>query len=265
MPRWPTPKGQTKNKKGPILGQIIHGDCLDILSTLPKSSVDMVLTDLPYGSTACAWDAIIPFVPMWTLLSHVCKEKAAIVFFASQPFTTMLISSNFQIFKYCWTWEKNFSTNFYHAKRMPLRRTEDLVVFYKTQPTYNPQRTSGHVPTQSARGASDGVLYHGVNARDYAGGDTTRSPINILRFDAVDPKNRLHPSQKPTELLAYLIRTYSDCGDTVLDFAAGSCSTAVAARNEGRNFICIEKETKYVDLARKRLSMPVVRQEQLEK
>ena len=218
----------------------------------------MVLTDLPFGSTACAWDAIIPFSEMWQALATVCKPTTAIIFHACQPFTTELIHSNIKRFRYCWTWEKNFATNFYHAKRMPLRKTEDIVVFYTRQPVYNPQRTSGHIPTQSARGTSSGVIYHGTNVRDYAGGVTTRHPTNLLRFNAVDPKKRLHPSEKPIDLLRYLIRTYSNQGDTILDFACGSGSTAVAAKEENRGFICVEKESKYVEIARGRLQKDLI-------
>ena len=171
--------------------------------------------------------------------------------FSSQPFTTLLIASNIKKFKYTWVWEKNFSTNFFHAKRMPLRKTEDICVFGKGN--YYPQKTEGHPPTQSAKGSSPGKLWYGENKRDYKGGDTTRYPNNIIKINAVDPKKRVHPTQKPVELLEYLIKTYTKEGDTVLDNCAGSGSTAIACENLNRNWICIEQDVDYSNQAIERI------------
>lgn len=232
---------------------LYNGDCLDVMKTLPDDSVDMVLADPPYGSTACNWDSIIPLEPLWKELKRITKEKVAIVMMASQPFTTTLISSNTGMFKYCWVWEKNFSTNFLHAKRQPLRKTEDIVVWQKGTSFYYPIKTTGHIPTQSAKGLSNGVLWHGDNVRDYKGGDTTRYPVNILRFKSPDPKNRLHPTQKPVDLMEYLIKTYTTENETVLDFTMGSGTTGVACVRTKRNFIGIELDEKYFGVAKDRI------------
>jgi site-specific DNA-methyltransferase (adenine-specific) len=228
-----------------------QGECIEFMKTLPNNSVDMVLTDPPYGTTACKWDSVIPFEPMWEQLKRVVKDNAAIVLFGSQPFTSALVMSNPKGFHHQWVWEKNIATNFYHAKRMPLRNTEDILVFNK--PRYYPIKTTGHPPTQSANGKSSGVLYHGDNIRRYAGGDTTRFPNTILKFDVEDQKNRLHPTQKPIPLLEYLIKTYSLEGETILDFTMGSGSTGVACVNTGRNFIGCELDKGYFDIAEKRI------------
>lgn len=235
--------------------RLLHGDCLELMQGLPDQSIDMVLSDLPYGTTACAWDAIVPFAPLWEQYRRLVVADGAIVLMASQPFTTALIASNMKMFRHHWVWEKNFSTNFYHAKRMPLRRTEDILVFSQKPCRYFPQKTEGHLPTQSARGKSGGVIYHGTNVRDYAGGDTTRYPINILRFDAVDPKLRVHPTQKPVALMEYLIRTYTNAGDTVLDNCMGSGTTGEACKNLGRQFVGIESDEAYYHIASARCAV----------
>ena len=232
----------------------MHGDCLEKMKDIPDGSVDMILCDLPYGTTACKWDVVIPFEPLWTHYWRVLKPNGAVVLFGSQPFTTFLIQSQFNSFRYIWTWEKNFSTNFLHAKRMPLRKTEDITVFYKSQPVYNPQKTTGHKPTQSSTGSSNGNLYYGKNIRKSPGGNTERFPTNLLKFNADDPKLRLHPTQKPVALLEYLIKTYTNEGDTVLDNCMGSGSTGVACINTNRNFIGIEKDDKYFEIASQRIS-----------
>lgn len=241
---------------------LLHGDCLEHLKDIPDQSVDLILTDPPYGSTMCKWDVIIPFDALWPELKRVIKPNGAIVLTASQPFTTALIASNIKAYRHAWVWEKNFATNFFHAKRMPLRTTEDVIVFGYSSPQYFPQKTDGHIPTQSARGRSDGVLYHGVNRRDYDGGDTTRYPTNVLRFKAADPKNRLHPTQKPVALLEYLIKTYTLPGETVLDFTMGSGSTGVACINTSRQFVGIEKDDHYFEVAKSRLNKTLYANEQ---
>lgn len=229
---------------------LLHGDCLEHMKDIEDNSVDMILCDLPYGTTACKWDSVIPFEPLWHEYKRVCK--GSIVLFASQPFTTALIHSNMKQYRYSWVWKKNFSTNFLHAKRMPLRNTEDICVFGKG--TYNPQKSKGHVPTQSAKGSSKGVLYHGTNTRAYVGGDTERFPTTVLEFPAHDPKHRQHPTQKPVDLCEYLIRTYTDEGAVVLDNCMGSGTTGVACVNTNRNFIGIEMDEGYFNIASKRIA-----------
>jgi len=229
------------------------GDCLVAMKEIEDGSVDMVLADPPYGTTACKWDSIIPLEPMWEQLKRVIKPNGAIIMTASQPFTTTLISSNMKMFKYCWVWEKNFSTNFLHAKRQPMRKHEDILCFYRKPGSYYPIKSTGHVPTQSAKGSSKGKLWHGENNRDYAGGDTERFPTSVLKFDAVDPKQRVHQTQKPVALMEYLIKTYTNEGETVLDFTMGSGTTGVACANLNRDFIGIEKDLDYFNIAKERI------------
>lgn len=232
--------------------QLIHGDCLEKMKDIPDKSIDMILCDLPYGLTAPVWDSIIDMSALWTAYHRIIKTKGAIVLFASQPFTTKLISSNEKQFKYCWYWVKNQGTNFFHAKRMPIRKIEEICVFNSV--IYFPQHTTGHIPTNSAKGCSNGKAYHGTNKRDYVGGKTERYPTNILEFKCVDNYSRLHSSEKPVALLEYLIKTYTLEGETVLDNCMGSGSTGVACINTKRNFIGIEKDDKYFEIAKNRIN-----------
>ena len=225
--------------------QLFQGDCLEVMKNIPDKSVDLVLTDPPYQVTACKWDSIIPLEPMWKELKRITKDSAFSVFTSSQPFTTTLISSNIDDFKYCWVWEKNRATNFPNAKRRPLTAHEDIVVFNKGSIWYNPQKTTGHTPTNSAKGATQGQIYNGNTIRNYEGGDTTRYPRTVIRFDC---ERGLHPTQKPVALMEYLIKTYSNEGMTVLDFTMGSSTTAIASLNTNRNFIGIEKDENYFNI-----------------
>ena len=229
---------------------LYNGDCLEEMKKIPGGSVDLVLTDPPYGTTACKWDSIIPLEPMWEQLKRIIKPNGSIVMTASQPFTTKLISSNMEMFKYCWVWEKNRATNFPNAKRRPLTAHEDVVVWQDGKLNYNPQKTIGHKPTNSAKGASQGSIYHGENIRDYKGGDTTRFPRTVLR---IDTERGLHPTQKPVALMEYMIKTYTNEGETVLDFTMGSGTTGVACKNLNRNFIGIELDKDYFENAKKRI------------
>ena len=232
---------------------LMKGDCLELMKSIPDGSIDMVLTDPPYGTTACKWDSIIPFEPMWVELKRSIKPNGAIVLFGSEPFSSALRMSNIKQYKYDWVWDKNVSTNFLHAKRQPLRNTENIHVFYKKCGKYYPIKSTGHTPTQSAKGCSNGVLYHGKNTRNYSGGETTRYPKTTIEFDVVDLKNRLHPTQKPVALLEYLIKTYTQEGETVLDFTAGSFTTGVACVNLNRKGIMIEMDEGYFDIAKDRI------------
>ena len=230
---------------------LLEGDCLERMKEIADGSVDLVLADPPYGTTACKWDSIIPLEPMWEHLKRVAKHNAAIVMTASQPFTTTLIASNTEMFKYCWVWVKNQGTNFFHAKRMPIRKVEDVVVFGGRR--YFPQVTGCHTPTNSAKGRSSGKVYHGTNARNSTGCKTTRYPTNVLEVNCVDNYSRIHPTQKPVALMEYLIKTYTNEGDLVLDFTMGSGTTGVAARKCGRRFIGIEKDPEYFQIASSRI------------
>ena len=232
---------------------LMQGDCLLRMRDVEDSSIDLILADPPYGSTACKWDSIIPLESMWEQLKRILVSDGRVILTATQPFTTTLISSNREMFKYCWVWEKNFATNFFHAKRQPLRKTEDIVVFFKGTSFYYPIKTVGHPPTQNARGSSPGQLWHGTDKRDYVGGNTTRYPTNIIRINAVDPKERLHPTQKPVDLMEYLIKTYTQEGETVLDFVMGSGTTMVAAKRLNRHGVGIELDEVYYKIAEQRL------------
>jgi site-specific DNA-methyltransferase (adenine-specific) len=218
-----------------FLNQIFCGDCLELMKDIPDKSVEMVLCDLPYGMTAPLWDEHIDMTQLWKQYNRIVK--GSVILFASQPFTTKLISSNEKHFRYCWYWLKNQGTNFFHAKHMPIRKIEEICVFNKGK--YHPQITEGHVATNSAKGCSNGQAYHGTNKRNYTGGKTTRFPTNLLEFKCVDNYSRLHSAEKPVELCEYLIRTYSDEGDTILDNCAGSGTSCLASLNTKRNYIGI--------------------------
>lgn len=232
--------------------ELYKGDCFDVMKNIGDKSVDMVLCDLPYNCTAQEWDKEFDLPKLWNEYERIRKDDCPIVLFASQPFTTRLIESNMDNFKYCWYWVKNQATNFFHAKRMPLRKIEEICVFYSHE--YYPQKSVGHVPTRSAKGCSNGNIYYGNNKRNYDGGDTTRYPTNLLDYRCVDNYNKIHPNEKPTDLLEYLIRTYTNEGETVLDNTMGSGSTGVACVNTNRNFIGIEMDDNYFSAAKHRIS-----------
>jgi DNA modification methylase len=229
------------------------GDCLDILPDLSTNSIDMVLCDPPYGTTACKWDSIIPLEPMWKELKRVIKPNSVIVMTASQPFTSKLISSNYSMFKYCWIWEKPCATGFLNARVMPLKNYEDVCVFkYKGKGLYNPQMTDGKPYTaKSGRGGFSTTADPNIQK----GGHITinkgqRFPLSIIR---INNEKGLHPTQKPVPLMEYLIKTYTLPGQIVLDFAMGSGTTGVACKNTNRKFIGIELDEKYFCIAKKRL------------
>ena len=234
-----------------MINKIINGDCLEIMKEIPDNYVEMILCDLPYGMTAPKWDEHIDIQKLWNEYNRILKKNGTVALFASQPFTTKIIQSNEKEFRYCWYWLKNQGTNFFHAKRMPIRKIEEICIFKKGK--YYPQITDGHIPTNSAKGCSNGKAYHGTNTRDYEGGKTTRFPTNILEFKCVDNYSRLHSSEKPVDLLEYLIKTYTDENDLVLDNTMGSCSTGIACINTDRNFIGIEKELEHFTNSKKRV------------
>ena len=230
------------------------------MKILPDKSIDMILCDLPYGTTACKWDIIIPFEPLWEQYKRIIKDNGAIVLTASQPFTTVLIASNMKMFKYCWVWEKDKPSNFALANKQPLKYHEDICVFYFNQPVYNKQITEGHKPMNAQ--ASYGRTYHGsVPSLDvqnrFKGGKTTRNPSTIQKFNTpkhnTKDKSGLHPTQKPVALFEYLIKTYTNKGDIVLDNCIGSGTTAVACVHLKRHYIGFDTSKKYCKIAEQRL------------
>jgi site-specific DNA-methyltransferase (adenine-specific) len=232
---------------------LIQGDCLKMLEQVKSGSVDMVLTDPPYGTTMCKWDSIIPLEPMWEQLKRVIKPNGAIAMTACQPFTSILTCSNLKMFKYDMIYDKPAGTGFFNAKKMPLRSHESVLVFYKKLPTYNPQITHGHERKVSSRLDAKSECYgKAVKKTNYD--STSRYPRSIQRFSSDKQKGNFHPTQKPVVLMEYLIKTYTNEGETVLDFAMGSGTTGVAGQNLGRDFIGIELDEGYFEVARKRIS-----------
>ena len=239
------------------LNKIIKGDCLEVMEDIPDKSIDMILCDLPYGTTACKWDVIIPFEPLWKQYKRIIKDNGAIVLTASQPFTSALVMSNIKWFKYEWIWEKTQATGMLNANKQPLKSHENILVFYQKQPTYNPQKTQGHKPMNSGTKKSvilnKSNVYGKVKADLSFGGNTDRYPRTNLIFKSDKQTNYLHPTQKPVALFEYLIETYTNEGDLVLDNCAGSGTTGVACKNLNRNFILIEKESEYCKIAEQRV------------
>lgn len=235
---------------------MIHcGDCIDVMSELQTGSIDLVLSDVPYGQTQNDWDKPIPFEPMWTELRRVTKPDAAIIIMAAQPFASDLISSNRKEFRYDLIWSKNKPTGFLNAKKQPLRSHEHILVFYRKPPFYEPQMTTGHKPGNYARRIKGSSNYGAQTPTEY-GGSTERYPTSIIQIPIVnnDDPEKKHPTQKPVDLMARLIRSYSKPGDLVLDIAAGSGTTAIAALREGRRSICIEKRPEYFEVMESRIA-----------
>ena len=231
----------------------MQGDCLERMKEIPSGSVDMVLTDPPYGTTACKWDSIIPLEPMWEQLKRIIKPNGAIVMTAQTPFDKVLGVSNLRMLKYEWIWEKTQPTGFLNAKRMPMKAHENILVFYNKPPTYNPQKTKGHKPVNSyTKSTGDGECY-GKTKIMSGGGSTERYPRSVQLLPSDKQKTALHPTQKPVALMEYLIKTYTNEGETVLDFTMGSGSTGVAAKNLNRDFIGIEMDETYFNIAKERI------------
>lgn len=227
------------------------GDCLKVMPTMPDQSVDMVLADLPYGTTRCAWDSPIPLEPLWVEYRRICRGP--IVLFAQTPFDKVLGASNLAMLRYEWIWEKTSPTGHLNAKKAPMKAHENVLVFYKRQPTYNPQKTSGHI-RKSAVKRGDGSPVYGKQILDGQVYDSTeRYPRSVLTFASDKQRSKLHNTQKPVALCEYLIRTYSNPGDLILDNCMGSGTTGVACQNTGRRFIGIESEPDIFAVARARL------------
>lgn len=228
---------------------VIHGDCLIEMTKIKEKSIDMILCDLPYGMTKNAWDVVIPFDKLWSEYNRIIKDNGAILLFGSQPFTSLMITSNLNMFRYCLVWEKNKFSDFLNSKRKPMKTNEDIAVFYKKQPIYNPQYWYSTPYTRwNTQTAVDKQSNYGSHKENYVESDGKRLPTTVLKFNRVE--RPIHPTQKPTDLLEWLIKTYTNENDLVLDNCMGVGSTGVACKNINRKFIGIELENKYYELAK---------------
>jgi site-specific DNA-methyltransferase (adenine-specific) len=224
------------------------------MKDIPDKSIDMILCDLPYGTTACKWDSIIPFKPLWKQYERIIRDRGAIVLTAAQPFTSALIMSNPKLFRYEWIWEKTEPTGHFNAKKCPMRAHESILVFYKKFGSYYPIKTKGHtrirvITDRSVRQSECYGAQKGITTYD----STERYPRSVIKFSTDKQKCVLHSTQKPVALFEYLIKTYTNEGDIVLDNCIGSGTTAIACMRTNRRFIGSDKEQKYVDIANKRL------------
>jgi len=249
--------GQDTAHRAPKINTITCGDCLEVMQLIPDKSVDMILCDLPYGTTACKWDTIIPFEPLWAQYKRLIKDNGAIVLTASQPFTSALVMSNPGWFKYCWVWNKEVGSNIFNLKRQPFRIHEDICVFGDNENYYPIMVEKAKPQVQGIyKIIDDGSAVTDKEAKQKLAGKiyTHSYPKSILTFSK-DKRTlkQLHPTQKPVALFEYLIRTYTNEGDTVLDNCIGSGTTAIACINTGRNYIGIEKEEKYCRIAEERI------------
>lgn len=234
------------------LVDVMHGNCLDLMAQIPDGSVDMILCDLPYGTTVCKWDTVIPFDALWEHYKRVIKPNGAVVLFGSEPFSSLLRVSNLKWFKYDWVWNKKKSGNPLLSKIQPLKMFENILVFGDGKVNYFPQMTERDKP--KSRGKNRGTTSDTTgNAFTENKTYTHYYPKAIIEFSNADQSARLHPTQKPVALCEYLIRTYTNEGETVLDNCMGSGTTGVACLNTGRNFIGIEKDQKYFEIARDRI------------
>jgi len=232
---------------------LMLGDCLERMNEIPDNSVDMVLADPPYGTTQCKWDSVIDLGLMWKELKRVIKPNGAIVMTAAQPFTTTLISSNMKMFKYTWVWEKPSAKGHFNAKKRPMVAHEDVCVFYNKQPTYNPQMTHGHERKVATKRKELNSDVYGDNTKDATYDSTSRYPRSVQLIKQDTQKSSLHPTQKPVALMEYLVKTYTDEEDVVLDFTMGAGTTGVACKILNRKFIGIELDETYFNIATDRI------------
>ena len=250
-----------------------QGDCLELMKSIPDKSVDMILCDLPYGTTKCEWDKVIPFKPLWKQYKRIIKDNGAILLFSAQPFTTDLINSNRKMFRYEIIWQKTQGSGFLNAKKMPLRKHENICVFYKHLPTYNPQKYTIDRKDKGRERSNSKIRvnqYGTFKKPDYHWmEDGTRYPDDVIKFSnwngarfGDNSKATKHPAQKPIPLLEYLIKTYTNEGNTVLDNCMGSGSTGVACVNTNRNFIGMELDEHYFEVAQNRIYDTVKNKEQ---
>lgn len=239
---------------------LYHGDCMEIMPQIAAGSIDAVICDPPYGTVSCAWDVVIPFDEMWKFLNGVTTSTAATVLFCAEPFTSNLIVSNLKVFKYRLTWDKVSSGNFLNAKKQPLRQVEDIAVFYESQPTYNPKMETRGKPRNKGgynKVGRDSPYSFSENSNETKVNDVYY-PSDLLVYSNAVKAGKQHPTQKPIALMAYLISTYTNAGDTVLDFTCGSGTTGRAAKDLGRKCVMIEREEKYCEIAANRMKQEVL-------
>jgi len=238
-----------------MVNSIIHGDCLQVMKNISSGSIDMILADLPYEKTKNSWDILIPFDKLWEQYERIVKDNGAIILFGQDKFSAKLMLSNEKIHRYNLIWEKTTVSNPFNANKMPLRNHEDILVFYKQLPVYNPQKTTGHerkvATAHHKRNSNKSSNYGTYNLTSYD--STERFPKSVWKFATDKQKEQLNPTQKPLLLIKELIKTYSNEDDLVLENTAGSCTVAIAALETKRKYLCIEKEIKYVEIGKKRV------------
>jgi site-specific DNA-methyltransferase (adenine-specific) len=233
---------------------LYHADCFDVFPFIEDKSIDAIICDLPYGTTACKWDSVLPFDKLWEHYNRVIKDNGVIILFGREPFSSKVRLSNEFNYRYDWIWEKSKATNFLFAKQMPLIAHEDIMIFYKKLPTYNPQKTKGKPYNKGFEKRNEieavGKIGNGNLLINESG---ERNPRSVIYFRTAESEGKLHPTQKPVELMEYLIKTYTNEGDMVLDNTMGSGTTGLGCVKTNRQFIGIEKEKKYFDIAVKRI------------
>ena len=238
--------------------EIHKGDCLELMPKLIEDkSVDMIFCDLPYGTTKCKWDSVIDLPKLWSEYERVIKDNGVILLFAQSPFDKVLGASKLNLLRYEWIWEKTQATGHLNAKKMPMKAHENILVFYKKLPTYNPQKTNGHKPinsyTKYIKTQNNTEIYGEMKREISGGGETDRYPRSILTFASDKQKSKLHPTQKPLSLIEYMIKTYTNEGDLILDNTAGSGTTGLGAKNLKRDYIMMEQDPEHYETACKRV------------
>ena len=231
--------------------KLIQGDCLEVMKSIPDKSIDAIICDLPYGTTACKWDSVIPFEPLWAQYKRIIKDNGAIVLTASQPFTSALVMSNPKWFKYQWIWDKKIPSGMSYARFQPMRQHEDVLVFCGGKTPYNAQMIKRDKPIKGG-GMSKGETTNNDKLVALHKTYEYKNPTTIIAFDKVR-KGSIHPTQKPVELMEYIVKTYTNQSDTVLDNCMGSGTTGVACKNLGRKFIGIEQDANYFEIAKNRI------------
>lgn len=248
--------------------KLYNNDCLEIMNDISDKSIDMILCDLPYGITKCIWDKVIPNNLLWQQYKRIIKDNGTIVLFGIEPFASELRLSNLEMYRYDWIWEKTQATGHLNANKQPLRASENILVFYKKSPTYNPQKTQGHTPvhkyTKYLNTQNNTELYGKMSKELSGGGNTDRMPRNVIKFSSDKQRIKLHPTQKPVALLEYLIKTYTNENEIVLDNCMGSGSTGIACINTNRSFVGIELDKKYFEIAKLRIAEKIHEREEKE-
>lgn len=240
------------------INKIYNEDCLEGMKKIDDKSIDFIFTDLPFSTTKNSWDVLIPFEPLWEQYERIIKDNGCIALWAQSPFDKRLACSNEKLYRYEWIIEKTKATGHLNAKKMPMKAHENILIFYKKLPTYNPQKTTGHTPihsyTKYVETQNNTEIYGRMNKELSGGGETDRYPRSVITFASDKQKSCLHPTQKPLALCEYMIKTYTNPEDLVLDSCAGSCTTAVAALNTNRNYICFEKDKDIFEVGSKRVA-----------